>query len=693
MRWANFLHIYQPHNQQSDILERIVNESYRPLLDGFKKNKKARLTLNVNGGLLELLEQNGYDDVIDDIGYLLRRGQIELTGSAMYHPFLPLLPEKEIKRQINLHNQTCQKYFGKNYQPKGFFSPELAFSYKLANLVSQLGFQWIVAEEFASSIKPDFQKIYSIKNIPSLKIVFRDKRISVLILSAIIRSKASLLAELGEELKKNRYLLTVMDGETFGHHRPGLEKFLFNLYQEAPFKNVLVSELVEEFSVDEEIEVRESTWSSEEQDFWLDKEKKQGTFSPFLLWQDPSNPTHKLQWDFTYFVIDLVEKAERENQPLGKARELLDKSLQSDQFWWASAKPWWSLEMIEQGAYQLREVVNALPNASLKEKEKANEYYQKILAIAFDWQRKGIIRHRYRQALGTENKKPFKERVSKEWYNLIILELEDEMKKAAANLEFEKAIKWRDALEKLKQGTDIYDVLHIIDDLRASRTLPSLKSFWEHSLDEFSPLAENYFKDFNKDKFQEEQFLTLFSKIKAVIDKKDKQSHPLGAFWDKYNNFYLAEFPGKEIKFYLREGWNSCSKIEFDKKEKVHSFGQLTYRLKKGNKLEIIFEKNSLLAKVLDYLKKRDKLKGKYLKVAVVSQTLGWLPRFFKEDKEGQLKVEIPCSKEGVLFKFKITGYNLSREKKIKFNFKKPLIIILSKIDALLQRLIWFLTS
>ncbi|MBM4401917.1 MAG: hypothetical protein FJ044_01595, partial [Candidatus Cloacimonetes bacterium] len=68
MFWSNFLHFYQPSNQQKDILERIVNESYRPLMKLFYENPLAKATININGGLLDLLEENNYQDVISDLG-------------------------------------------------------------------------------------------------------------------------------------------------------------------------------------------------------------------------------------------------------------------------------------------------------------------------------------------------------------------------------------------------------------------------------------------------------------------------------------------------------------------------------------------------------------------------------------------------------------------------------------------------
>lgn len=311
----------------------------------------------------------------------------------------------------------------------------------------------------------------------------------MLMLSGVVRTAASLRVELGDLWNRHRYILAVMDAETFGHHRPGLEDCLDEIFKVTELKALLVSEIEKHFPKVEEVTPRESTWSNEEQDFWLDKEKGEAAKNPFLLWDDPSNPIHVLQWEFVRWVIGLVqEKAPGES----KARHLLDRSLGSDQFWWASAKPWWSLEMIEAGAFRLREVVQAVPDVSPKASERAEDYYHRILKFAFEWQRSGKIRKAHQEAEGWKAV-PFKKRAPAEWYNQIILEFEDEMKKAAEKLEFEKAIKWRDAVIKLKKGTDIYDVMHVVNELHAVRKIPSLKPLLEHKPEEISEFARRHF--------------------------------------------------------------------------------------------------------------------------------------------------------------------------------------------------------
>src|SRR4051812_8266464 len=125
MKWANFLHVYQPADQQKDILEAIVSQSYRPIFTHLKENKHIRLTLNINGALLELFDKYGYQDLIDLLKEAGKEGRIEFTSSAKYHAFLPFLNQDEIVRQIKMNDETNSFFLGESYKPQGFFPPEM----------------------------------------------------------------------------------------------------------------------------------------------------------------------------------------------------------------------------------------------------------------------------------------------------------------------------------------------------------------------------------------------------------------------------------------------------------------------------------------------------------------------------------------------------------------------------------------
>jgi hypothetical protein len=203
-----------------------------------------------------------------------------------------------------------------------------------------------------------------------------------------------------------------------------------------------------------------------------------------------------------FALNELAKYADKNSENWLSARDKMDKALASDQFWWASIKPWWSLEMVEDGAFQLKNVIFTLfpsiVSASAKpvmQRMAAEDLYRKILDQAFYWQRSGHIRRKHLDNSGTYLKEPFNKRAPAEWYNQMILEFEDEMNKAAKTQDFERAIKWRDAVLKLKAGTDIYDVLHVVDELWMARSIPSVKPFLKHNWSEFSEFAKSSFKD------------------------------------------------------------------------------------------------------------------------------------------------------------------------------------------------------
>lgn len=124
MYWANFLHIYQPPTQTEAIVRKVTEECYRTLVRVLNEAPHAKITLNINAVLTEQLERYGFKDVIEGLKRLAERGQIEFTGSAMYHPILPLIPGEEVERQIKLNTEVNRRYFGDAYQPLGFFPPK-----------------------------------------------------------------------------------------------------------------------------------------------------------------------------------------------------------------------------------------------------------------------------------------------------------------------------------------------------------------------------------------------------------------------------------------------------------------------------------------------------------------------------------------------------------------------------------------
>jgi len=448
MIWANFLHIYQPPSQKPYWVNRVTEESYRKIFGLLLENPTAKVTMNINGVLLELFEKNGHKDVIEMIKKLISSNQLELTGSAKYHPLLPFLPEEEIIRQIKLHEETLYHYFGSKIKLKGFFPPEMGFSPELAKIIAGLGYEWIIVDELSfprDHGQQKFDRIYQMAGLKNFSIFFRERRMSWIILSGQIGTGKLLIQSLGDRLKSNDYLLTAMDGETFGHHRPGLEMLLFEIYNSEKLQTVKISDLFNLFPKREEIQPLSSTWALMEKD--LEKKK------PFSRWYDEENAIHQAQWELTKLAIEAVRNGRKDNPEYEKARKSLDKALHSDQYWWASARPWWSIEMIEGGAKELYDAILSLSTVSEEVKKKAENLYHRIVFTAFDWQRSGIV-DKISKAEDEEIRQRTDEglpRLPKEEVEKMIKRLEKEMKLVASRQEYERAAQIRDRIKELKR--------------------------------------------------------------------------------------------------------------------------------------------------------------------------------------------------------------------------------------------------
>lgn len=358
MYWANFLHIYQPPTQTDEIVDKVTRECYRPLVELLQAHPHGRITLNINACLTELLDRCGHGDVIEGLKALADRGQIEFTGSVKYHPILPLIPRSEMERQIQLNEDTNRHYFGEAYRPRGFFPPEMCYSKAVAEVVQQLGYQWIIVDEIAYDGRlggPPTERCFTVSGLGPLGVFFKERRLSAGITYGSCPDMEALRRLLADAPPVEGYLLTGTDGEVYGHHRPGQERLLEEAFGDAQTTTVTVSELLDLFADREEVEPLESSWSA-----WED-EMDQGV--PYPQWHDPSNPIHELQWQLARLALETLEASDNDSAAHLVARQLLDEGLHSCQWWWASCRPWWDTGMVDRGAALLVEAVKALEGA------------------------------------------------------------------------------------------------------------------------------------------------------------------------------------------------------------------------------------------------------------------------------------------------------------------------------------------
>ena len=441
MLWANFLHVYQPPTQKKEWVKKIADESYRKVFPGLLHIDRARLTLNINGVLCDLLASHGGKDVLETIKRLLKKGAIELTGSARYHAFLPLLPESEIRRQILLNEESMNHYFGEGWKSGGFFAPEMAYSEKVLRVASELGYRWFIMDEIAYPMGRRFVPniLHRIQGFNNTHVFFRERDLSFSIASAQVRTVSAMLHQLQPRLNGEEYIVTAMDGEIFGHHHLGLEEFLFDLMRDPRIEPVRVSDLLTRINKEETIMPRPSTWASTKKDMKNN--------IPFCRWLNNENVIQKSQWELTNLALRVVGKSPGDIS----SRKALDQALHSDQYWWASIRPWWSLEMIERGANALRTVILGAKGATEKEKQHAGDLYTSIIFTGFEWQRSGYVDELSRSE-SEEIREKLDEKgkyfMTQEEYRRMIDVLKGQMKEAATVEDFHRAARIKDRIQE-----------------------------------------------------------------------------------------------------------------------------------------------------------------------------------------------------------------------------------------------------
>lgn len=377
--WVNLLHFYQPPHQNSALLKIIAKESYLFLLNFFKKHPKLRLTVNFSGSLTELLEQNGLHKIVQGFKELALKEQIELVGTAKYHPILPLLPEREIKRQIELNDKINKAYFGNAYNPQGFFCPEMAYSKKVGRLVKSLGFQWVILDEIAWRGKlgeVDFSKKY-LEQDSGLTVIFRHRGISKsFVPETIYQSRNNLPSP----------LITATDAEMYGHHHKDPKKYLQLIYKDKNIHTARISSFLKQLKEAEKFFVHPCSWESLEKELADDK--------PFALWQDRRNDFHKILWQLANLAIKANDKYNAPGEDRW-ARHHLDRGLASCTWWWLSErKPdaftprLWNPDEILKGAEEIIRSLRSLSKMPAAEKVRAEKMYQKFMGSVWEkhWQ-------------------------------------------------------------------------------------------------------------------------------------------------------------------------------------------------------------------------------------------------------------------------------------------------------------------
>ncbi|NVM16243.1 MAG: hypothetical protein HWN80_00900 [Candidatus Lokiarchaeota archaeon] len=368
--WAPLLHMYQPSFQDSDVLRQIDKECYKPLFRMLDEHDNVKISLNINAVLIEMLYEFDLSETIELLQNLVLNNKIEIVGTAKFHPILPLIPQNEAEHQIELNEEVIRKEF-QQWERTGFFPPELSISSKVAKFIRAKEYKWVIMSGIACPNEWLYDQIYISPN--GLELFFRDDILSNKIAFNDITAK-KFVEQLGTNFKegkqkenRDKYFITAMDSETFGHHikkfeRIFLSKTLELINDQKEMRIEFISNLDKYFPIHKEkIIPKESSWSTTYDDMKLN--------IPYPLWDHPDNRIHSLFWKIVRSLNNLMNLIDTLNMKnewdieryYNTARWFYDRGICSDTTWWANPdRGTWSPNLIYKGIELLmRSALNA----------------------------------------------------------------------------------------------------------------------------------------------------------------------------------------------------------------------------------------------------------------------------------------------------------------------------------------------
>ncbi|MCX6800146.1 MAG: hypothetical protein NT091_03300 [Candidatus Falkowbacteria bacterium] len=365
MLWLNFLHFYQPANaDKKNFLEAVTN-NYERIVRGLEENNQIKFTVNLSGCLLMRLDHEFKRiDLIRRIKRLVLKKQLELVGSAAYHPILPLIGQQQAYDQILENKKILSNYFGDNIKIRGFFLPEMAYSQESAKLIKSFGYEWIILDEIQANGKLnqiDHSQIFKDKN-SDLDVIFRNREFSQTYIPATLLNK---------KYNDDQVIVSATDAELYGLRHidepADFEKLLKNT-EALNIKTALISDYIDSAKNKKNIKVIPSSWESTEEEL-IQK-------NSYNLWYNKNNKIQKQLWELANFSQAMFYKHQTDKNSWWSQWHLV-RGLASCTFWWSSGRDLtkvfgpiaWNPDQIELGAQELARSVRCLESStSLEEK-------------------------------------------------------------------------------------------------------------------------------------------------------------------------------------------------------------------------------------------------------------------------------------------------------------------------------------
>lgn len=144
MRIAIAIHNHQPVGNFDSVFAEATERAYRPFLEALTRHPGVRLTMHWSGPLLEWLESHEHG-ILDRLGALVSRNQVELLSGAFYEPILAVIPPWDQQGQLERMAEDLKKRFG--VTPRGAWIAERVWEPELPGVLSRAGLAYTLVDD------------------------------------------------------------------------------------------------------------------------------------------------------------------------------------------------------------------------------------------------------------------------------------------------------------------------------------------------------------------------------------------------------------------------------------------------------------------------------------------------------------------------------------------------------------------
>jgi len=137
-------HNHQPVGNFPSVYEKGYQVAYLPLIEALERHLSVRVALHYSGSLRDWLAAER-PVLIERIGALVARGQVEMMTGAYYEPILVALPDVDKGGQIARLTQALQEDFGS--EPSGAWLAERVWEPHLAKSLAEAGVDYTIVDD------------------------------------------------------------------------------------------------------------------------------------------------------------------------------------------------------------------------------------------------------------------------------------------------------------------------------------------------------------------------------------------------------------------------------------------------------------------------------------------------------------------------------------------------------------------